>query len=144
MGLVNMRTRTSGIVDELLKVRMGGTGALYAAEQMINHDYNIDSADDKRRENYIQLIEKSIKELKNFAKNFNNKDFTNFVIKLERELEKDLEEQLYYEDLSDNIRHRMKSHIILSRERLAKESNEVDNGVIDKVFRGLKWKSYKK
>ena len=133
-----MRTRTSGIVDELLKVRMGGTGALYAAEQMINHDYNIDSADDKRRENYIQLIEKSIKELKNFAKNFNNKDFTNFVIKLERELEKDLEEQLYYEDLSDNIRHRMKSHIILSRERLAKESNEVDNGVIDKVFRGLK------
>ncbi len=138
MGLVNMRTRTSGIVDELLKVRMGGTGALYAAEQMINHDYNIDSADDKRRENYIQLIEKSIKELKNFAKNFNNKDFTNFVIKLERELEKDLEEQLYYEDLSDNIRHRMKSHIILSRERLAKESNEVDNGVIDKVFRGLK------
>lgn len=144
MGLVNMRTRTSGIVDELLKVRMGGTGALYAAEQMINHDYNIDSADDKRRENYIQLIEKSIKELKNFAKNFNNKDFTNFVIKLERELEKDLEEQLYYEDLSDNIRHRMKSHIILSRERLAKESNDVDNGVIDKVFRGLKWKSYKK
>lgn len=138
MGLVNMRTRTSGIVDELLKVRMGGTGALYAAEQMINHDYNIDSADDKRRENYIQLIEKSIKELKNFAKNFNNKDFTNFVIKLERELEKDLEEQLYYEDLSDNIRHRMKSHIILSRERLAKESNDVDNGVIDKVFRGLK------
>lgn len=138
MGLVSMRTRTSGIVDELLKVRMGGTGALYAAEQMINHDYNIDSADDKRRENYIQLIEKSIKELKNFAKNFNNKDFTNFVIKLERELEKDLEEQLYYEDLSDNIRHRMKSHIILSRERLAKESNEVDNGVIDKVFRGLK------
>lgn len=138
MGLVNMRTRTSGIVDELLKVRMGGTGALYAAEQMINHDYNIDSADDKRRENYIQLIEKSIKELKNFAKNFNNKDFTNFVIKLERELEKDLEEQLYYEDLSDNIRHRMKFHIILSRERLAKESNEVDNGVIDKVFRGLK------
>lgn len=138
MGLVSMRTRTSGIVDELLKVRMGGTGALYAAEQMINHDYNIDSADDKRRENYIQLIEKSIKELKNFAKNFNNKDFTNFVIKLERELEKDLEEQLYYEDLSDNIRHRMKSHIILSRERLAKESNDVDNGVIDKVFRGLK------
>lgn len=138
MGLVNMRTRTSGIVDELLKVRMGGTGALYAAEQMINHDYNIDSADDKRRENYIQLIEKSIKELKNFAKNFNNKDFTNFVIKLERELEKDLEEQLYYEDLSDNIRLRMKSHIILSRERLAEESNEVDNGVIDKVFRGLK------
>ncbi|MGL5658480.1 MAG: hypothetical protein ACRDDK_05315 [Cetobacterium sp.] len=133
-----MRIRTSGIVDELLKVRMGGTGALYAAEQMINHDYNIDNADDKRRENYIQLIEKSIKELKNFAKNFNNKDFTNFVIKLERELEKDLEEQLYYEDLSDNIRHRMKSHIILSRERLAKESNEVDNGVIDKVFRGLK------
>lgn len=138
MGLVSMRTRTSGIVDELLKVRMGGTGALYAAEQMINHDYNIDSADDKRRENYIQLIEKSIKELKNFAKNFNNKDFTNFVIKLERELEKDLEEQLYYEDLSDNIRLRMKSHIILSRERLAEESNEVDNGVIDKVFRGLK------
>lgn len=144
MGLVSMRTRTSGIVDELLKVRMGGTGALYAAEQMINHDYNIDSADDKRRENYIKLIEKSIKELKNFAKNFNNKDFTNFVIKLERELEKDLEEQLYYEDLSDNIRLRMKSHIILSRERLAEESNEVDNGVIDKVFRGLKWKSYKK
>lgn len=139
-----MRTRTSGIVDELLKVRMGGTGALYVAEQMINHDYNIDNADDKRRENYIQLIEKSIKELKNFAKNFNNKDFTNFVIKLERELEKDLEEQLYYEDLSDNIRLRMKSHIILSRERLAEESNEVDNGVIDKVFRGLKWKSYKK
>lgn len=138
MGLVNMRTRTSSITDELLKVRMGGTGALYAAEQMINHDYNIDSADDKRRENYIQLIENSIKELKNFAKKFSNKDFTNFVIKLERELEKDLEEQLYYEDLSDNIRHRMKSHIILSRERLAKESNEVDNGVIDKVFRGLK------
>lgn len=138
MGLVSMRTRTSGIVDELLKVRMGGTGALYAAEQMINHDYNIDSADDKRRENYIQLIENSIKELKNFTKKFNNKDFTNFVIKLEKELEKDLEEQLYYEDLSDNIRHRMKSHIILSRERLAQESNEVDSGVIDKVFRGLK------
>ena len=139
-----MKTRTSGIVDELLKVRMGGTGALYIAEQMINHDYNIDSADDKRRENYIQLIENSIKELKNFTKKFNNKDFTNFVTKLERELEKDLEEQLYYEDLSDNIRHRIKSHIIFSREKLAQESNEVDSGVIDKVFRGLKWKSYKK
>ncbi|MGL5280125.1 MAG: hypothetical protein ACRC8M_13845 [Cetobacterium sp.] len=133
-----MRTRTSSITDELLKVRMGGTGALYATEQMIDYDYSIDSADDKRRENYIKLIKTSIKDLKGFMEKFNNRDFTNFVVKLERELLKDLEEQLYYEELSDNIRHKMKSHIIFSRERLAEESNEVDNGVIDKVFRGLK------
>lgn len=133
-----MRTRTSSLTDELLKVRMGGTGALYMTEQMLEHDYSIDSADDKRRENYIELIEKSIKELKNFMKKFNDKDFANFVIKLERALEKDLEEQLFYENLSDNIRERMLEHIILSRKRLAQESNEVDGGVLDKVFRGLK------
>lgn len=138
MGLVSMRTRTSSITDELLKVRMGGTGALYATEQMIDHDYSIDSADDKRRENYIKLIKTSIKNLKDFMEKFNNRDFTNFVLKLEKELLKDLEEQLYYEELSDNIRHKMKSHIIFSRERLANESHEVDTGVIDKVFRDLK------
>lgn len=114
------------LVDDILSITMGTTGILISLEEKINLDYIVDNLDDSRREIYIQKIEKNILKLEKFSSEFNNDKFSKWVKNFINFLREDLEKQLYYENLSDDLRDKLFLEISSNKKRLRNENNELD------------------
>ena len=126
---------TPTIIDDILSLKMGTTGILFKLEETVSLDFTIDNLDDKRRETYIKKMERGIHTLEKFVKEFNNQDFTNFVVRFTDFLKDDLKQQLYYEDLSDNLREILFNNIKSNTERLRNENHELDKSFITKIYK---------
>lgn len=131
------------IIDDALSLTMGTTGVLFEISETVRIDYTIDSLDDARREIYIKTIEEAIERLEKFSKQFNDQVFTNWVKRHINFLKSDLEKQLYYEELSDELRDKLFKNISYRKEQLRDENKHFETLFFEKSYKTLK-KSHKK
>lgn len=118
--------RTTTIIDDALSLTMGTTGILLGLTETVNIDYQIDYLDDARREEYISKINEVISRLEKFATEFNNQTFSNFVKRTINFLKADLEKQLYFEKLSDDLRNKLSSELSFRTEQLRDENKNFE------------------
>lgn len=118
--------RTTTIIDDALSLTMGTTGILLGLTETVNIDYQIDYLDDARREEYISKINEVISRLEKFAIEFNNQTFSNFVKRTINFLKADLEKQLYFEELSDDLRNKLSSELSFRTEKLREENKNFE------------------
>lgn len=127
--------RTSTILDDALALTMGTTGLMFQLHETVSIDYKIDELDDARRELYIKTCKEAIERLKKFAEEFEDKTFSNWVKRFGSFLEKDLEQQLYYEELSDQLRDKLFQNILNNKERLRNENRGFEIKLFEKSFK---------
>ncbi|MGL5856326.1 MAG: hypothetical protein ACRCYA_13935 [Cetobacterium sp.] len=124
--------RSTTTIDDMLSVTMGTTVGLIEIREVIEKDYTIDEFDDKRREHYIITIRDSIERLKKFAEDFQNTTFTNWVKRHINFLEEDLKQQLFYEELSDNLRDYLLQTVDYRTNKIKNENHKLDKQLIMK------------
>ncbi|SKA10070.1 hypothetical protein SAMN02745174_02557 [Cetobacterium ceti] len=133
--------KTDSIVSQTLSLTMATTGILYNLTQTVKTDYKIDELDDERRNEYIEYIENAIAELNVFKSIFKNKEFNNFVNKFVRFLKNDLEKQLHYENLSDQLRDILHNDLITNKRRLEEENQHLETKIFTKDINCIKLKN---
>lgn len=99
--------RTTTIIDDALSLTMGTTGILFELHETVQIDYQIDSLDDARRATYIETTKQAIERLEKFADEFKDTTFSNWVKRYTNFLKSDLDKQLYFEKLSDDLRDKL-------------------------------------
>ena len=122
------------IIDDALSLTMGTTGTLIELHSVIEKDYLIDSLDDTRRDEYIKITKEAIERLEKFAEQFQDKTFCNWVKRYNNFLKVDLKKQLYYEELSDNLRDTLYTNINNRKEQLRNENQKYDLKFFEKSF----------
>ena len=118
--------RKPTLIDDALSLTMGTTGVLLEIGTTVEKDYRIDALDDARRTIYIEKTQDAIKRLKKFAEQFKDQTFSNWVNRYSNFLEVDLEKQLHYEQLSDDLRDILYSNISYRTEQLKNENQKFE------------------
>lgn len=118
--------RKPTLIDDALSLTMGTTGVLLEIETTVEKDYRIDALDDARRAIYIEKTQDAIKRLKKFAEQFKDQTFSNWVNRYSNFLEVDLEKQLHYEQLSDDLRDILYNNISYRTEQLKNENQKFE------------------
>lgn len=127
--------RVTTLIDDALSLTMGTTGIMFELHETISIDYKIDELDDARREVYIKTCKEAIERLKKFADQFQDKTFSNWVNRYSAFLENDLKKQLYYEDLSDQLRDKLFHNVSTNKERLRDENRGFEIKLFEKSFK---------
>ncbi len=127
--------RVTTLIDDALSLTMGTTGIMFELHETISIDYKIDELDDARREVYIKTCKEAIERLKKFAEQFQDKTFSNWVNRYSAFLENDLKKQLYYEDLSDQLRDKLFHNVSTNKERLRDENRGFEIKLFEKSFK---------
>ncbi|MGL5936854.1 MAG: hypothetical protein ACRCZI_14665 [Cetobacterium sp.] len=123
------------MIDDALSLTMGTTGVLFELGSTVEIDYEIDALDDARRDEYIKTSKEAIERLQKFAEQFNDKTFYNWVKRYTNFLKADLEKQLYYEDLSDQLRDKLYKNITNKKEQLRNENHSFEQKLFQKSFK---------
>lgn len=118
--------RKPTLIDDALSLTMGTTGVLLEIGTTVEKDYRIDALDDARRTIYIEKTQDAIKRLKKFAEQFKDQTFSNWVNRYSNFLEVDLEKQLHYEQLSDDLRDILYNNISYRTEQLKNENQKFE------------------
>lgn len=118
--------RKPTLIDDALSLTMGTTGVLLEIGTTVEKDYRIDALDDTRRAIYIERTQDAIKRLKKFAEQFKDQTFSNWVNRYSNFLEVDLEKQLHYEQLSDDLRDILYNNISYRTEQLKNENQKFE------------------
>ena len=118
--------RKPTLIDDALSLTMGTTGVLLEIGTTVEKDYRIDALDDARRAIYIERTQDAIKRLKKFAEQFKDQTFSNWVNRYSNFLEVDLEKQLHYEQLSDDLRDLLYNNISYRTEQLKNENQKFE------------------
>lgn len=118
--------RKPTLIDDALSLTMGTTGVLLEIGTTVEKDYRIDALDDARRAIYIEKTQDAIKRLKKFAEQFKDQTFSNWVNRYSNFLEVDLEKQLHYEQLSDDLRDILYNNISYRTEQLKNENQKFE------------------
>ncbi|MGL5569754.1 hypothetical protein [Cetobacterium sp.] len=118
--------RKPTLIDDALSLTMGTTGVLLEIGTTVEKDYRIDALDDARRAIYIERTQDAIKRLKKFAEQFKDQTFSNWVNRYSNFLEVDLEKQLHYEQLSDDLRDILYNNISYRTEQLKNENQKFE------------------
>lgn len=126
--------RTTTLIDDALSLSMGTTGVLFELGCTIEIDYQIDALDDARREEYMRITKDAIERLEKFAEQFQDKTFHNWVNRYNKFLKADLEKQLYYEKLSDQLRDKLSGSISTNKEKLRNENYNYEQQLFQKSF----------
>lgn len=124
--------RTTTLIDDALSLTMGTTGIMFELHSTVEIDYQIDALDDARREEYIKASKEAIERLEKFADQFQDKTFSNWVKRYTKFLKIDLEKQLYYEDLSDQLRDKLYNNISVRKEQLRNENHSFEQKLFAK------------
>ena len=124
--------RTTTLIDDALSLTMGTTGIMFELHSTVEIDYQIDALDDARREEYIKTSKEAIERLEKFADQFQDKTFSNWVKRYTKFLKIDLEKQLYYEDLSDQLRDKLYNNISVRKEQLRNENHSFEQKLFAK------------
>lgn len=127
--------RVTTLIDDALSLTMGTTGIMFELHETISIDYKIDELDDARRELYIKTCKEAIERLKKFADQFQDKTFSNWVNRYSAFLENDLKKQLYYEELSDQLRDKLFHNVSTNKERLRDENRGFEIKLFEKSFK---------
>lgn len=127
--------RVTTLIDDALSLTMGTTGIMFELHETISIDYKIDELDDARREVYIKTCKEAIERLKKFADQFQDKTFSNWVNRYSAFLENDLKKQLYYEELSDQLRDKLFHNVSINKERLRDENRGFEIKLFEKSFK---------
>ena len=127
--------RVTTLIDDALSLTMGTTGIMFELHETISIDYKIDELDDARREVYIKTCKEAIERLKRFADQFQDKTFSNWVNRYSAFLENDLKKQLYYEELSDQLRDKLFHNVSINKERLRDENRGFEIKLFEKSFK---------
>lgn len=127
--------RVTTLIDDALSLTMGTTGIMFELHETISIDYKIDELDDARREVYIKTCKEAIERLKKFAEQFQDKTFSNWVNRYSAFLENDLKKQLYYEELSDQLRDKLFRNVSTNKERLKDENRGFEIKLFEKSFK---------
>lgn len=127
--------RVTTLIDDALSLTMGTTGIMFELHETISIDYKIDELDDARREVYIETCKEAIERLKKFAEQFQDKTFFNWVNRYSAFLENDLKKQLYYEELSDQLRDKLFHNVSTNKERLRDENRGFEIKLFEKSFK---------
>lgn len=127
--------RVTTLIDDALSLTMGTTGMMFELHETISIDYKIDELDDARREVYIKTCKEAIERLKKFAEQFQDKTFSNWVNRYSAFLENDLKKQLYYEELSDQLRDKLFHNVSTNKERLRDENRGFEIKLFEKSFK---------
>lgn len=127
--------RVTTLIDDALSLTMGTTGIMFELHETISIDYKIDELDDARREVYIKTCKEAIERLKKFAEQFQDKTFSNWVNRYSAFLENDLKKQLYYEELSDQLRDKLFHNVSTNKERLRDENRGFEIKLFEKSFK---------
>lgn len=127
--------RVTTLIDDALSLTMGTTGMMFELHETISIDYKIDELDDARREVYIKTCKEAIERLKKFAEQFQDKTFSNWVNRYSTFLENDLKKQLYYEELSDQLRDKLFHNVSTNKERLRDENRGFEIKLFEKSFK---------
>lgn len=127
--------RVTTLIDDALSLTMGTTGIMFELHETISIDYKIDELDDARREVYIKTCKEAIERLKKFADQFQDKTFSNWVNRYSTFLENDLKKQLYYEELSDQLRDKLFHNVSTNKERLRDENRGFEIKLFEKSFK---------
>lgn len=127
--------RVTTLIDDALSLTMGTTGIMFELHETISIDYKIDELDDARREVYIKTCKEAIERLKKFAEQFQDKTFSNWVSRYSTFLENDLKKQLYYEELSDQLRDKLFHNVSTNKERLRDENRGFEIKLFEKSFK---------
>lgn len=127
--------RVTTLIDDALSLTMGTTGIMFELHETISIDYKIDELDDARREVYIKTCKEAIERLKKFAEQFQDKTFSNWVNRYSAFLENDLKKQLYYEELSDQLRDKLFHNVLTNKERLRDENRGFEIKLFEKSFK---------
>lgn len=114
------------LIDDALSLTMGTTGVLLEIGTTVEKDYRIDALDDARRAIYIERTQDAIRRLKKFAEQFKDQTFSNWVNRYSNFLEVDLEKQLHYEQLSDDLRDILYNNISYRTEQLKNENQKFE------------------
>ncbi len=122
------------LIDDAMSLTMGTTGVLFELGCHVEIDYQIDTLDDVRREEYIRTTKDAIERLEKFAEQFQDKTFYNWVKRYTKFLKADLEKQLYYEELSDKLRDKLSGSISNSKEKLRNENYNYEQLLFQKSF----------
>ncbi|MGL5058155.1 MAG: hypothetical protein ACRC6A_12420, partial [Fusobacteriaceae bacterium] len=130
---VDMRTTT--LIDDALSLTMGTTGILFELSSTVEIDFQIDRLDDVRRDKYIDTSLSAIERLKKFADQFGDKTFSNWVNRYSDFLKADLEKQLYYEKLSDELRDKLYNNILEKKEKLRTENQNFEKMLFEKSYK---------
>lgn len=132
--------RTTTLIDDALSLTMGTTGIMFELHSTVEIDYQIDALDDARREEYIKTSKEAIERLEKFADQFQDKTFSNWVKRYTKFLKIDLEKQLYYEDLSDQLRDKLYNNISVRKEQLRNENHSFEQKLFAKnLNRSIGW-----
>lgn len=132
--------RTTTLIDDALSLTMGTTGIMFELHSTVEIDYQIDALDDARREEYIKTSKEAIERLEKFADQFQDKTFSNWVKRYTKFLKIDLEKQLYYEDLSDQLRDKLYNNISVRKEQLRNENHSFEQKLFAKnLNRSVGW-----
>lgn len=127
--------RTTTIIDDALSLTMGTTGVLFELHETVQIDYQIDSLDDARRDIYIETTKQAIERLEKFADEFENTTFKNWVKRYTNFLKSDLDKQLYFEKLSDDLRDKLFKNISHRKEQIRNENRNFEKLLFDKSYK---------
>lgn len=127
--------RVTTLIDDALSLTMGTTGMMFELHETVSIDYKIDELDDARREIYIKTCKEAIERLKKFADQFQDKTFSNWVNRYGAFLENDLKKQLYYEELSDQLRDKLFHNVSTNKDRLRDENRGFEIKLFEKSFK---------
>ncbi|MGL6065919.1 MAG: hypothetical protein ACRC0R_02495 [Cetobacterium sp.] len=127
--------RTTTLIDDALSLTMGTTGILFELSSTVEIDFQIDRLDDIRRDKYIATSLSAIERLKKFADQFEDKTFSNWVNRYSDFLKADLEKQLYYEKLSDELRDKLYNNILEKKEKLRTENQNFEKMLFEKSYK---------
>lgn len=118
--------RKTTLIDDALSLTMGTTGVLFETKSTVEIDYQIDALDDARRDEYIRVSKEALERLKKFAEQFQDKTFSNWVNRYSNFIKADLEKQLHYEKLSDDLRDKLYSNLSYRSEQLKNENQKFE------------------
>lgn len=127
--------RTTTIIDDALSLTMGTTGVLFELHETVQIDYQIDSLDDARRATYIETTKQAIERLEKFADEFKDTTFSNWVKRYTNFLKSDLDKQLYFEKLSDDLRDKLFNKISHRKEQIRNENRDFEKLLFDKSYK---------
>ncbi|MGL5377688.1 MAG: hypothetical protein ACRDAT_05315, partial [Cetobacterium sp.] len=77
----------------------------------------------------------ALERLKKFAEQFGDKTFSNWVNRYSNFIRADLEKQLYYENLSDQLRDKLYENITNRKEQLRDENHSFEQKLFQKSYK---------
>lgn len=116
--------RDTSALGAALGVTMESTSIILNFQERIITGEMIDQLDDERREEFIKRMRKHLRKLEEFAKRFEDKEFIEYVRRERAYFERDIKEQIYYENMDDELRDGMKGY---SERALEKQRTENEN-----------------